>query len=164
MNNQFHDEIRKHIKQHGVFTVAILPDGMNPELDIIDNDTNTMFGNSSDACIYTVGQKTRNRPDLLIKCGPGFGTCLYDASRVKRNVLNAGFLINHLAKTWNDQSPLKEGDICEDRDHNMYVVVQYQMLCEIDLDHKLRIMVHATNYYGNNNYNVLVLDPIGLKQ
>lgn len=164
INEELHSLMRDHINQVGVFTVAMLPEGVNEDFEVIDIDTKTHFGNSDDACIYTVGLRKLGRPDILVKCGPGYGTCLYDTTRIKQNVINAGRLISHLFRTWNDASPLKNGDICEDRTHNIYVVVKHESLSKLDLDYKKRIMKYTTDYYGDINYNILVLDPIGLKQ
>lgn len=154
-------EIRRHIAAYGVSLLAIsdaAPCQMCGETPC-ERHVEGALSELEDGFVYSVGHRERQRPDLLVFCGP----TPYEAPLSKEALLQrmqaAGALINFLVAHW-DESPVLPGHLCTDSEGREYRVLDTPDLLATARD---QLTVQAGVYYGTEDYELLVLTPVSLQ-
>jgi hypothetical protein len=109
----------------------------------------------STSFIYTIGHQERQRPDLLIT-PMGEKNEVVSPEEANRRMMAAGNLINYLVDNW-ETNPIKAGDTAEDALGRHYKIVDDKRADKKEVFKQYTIQ--ASNYYGHDNYSVLVLLP-----
>ena len=159
-NPEFLAGVRKGIKDVGVFLLAIsdsVPCCECGHSNCNEHAEATQYDKPEDGFVYSIGHRERNRPDFVIFCGPAPQENAFSRESLNQQMFEAAQLINYLVQNW-DKKPVRPGEHCGTRDGRLYQVLDNPDLIKLA---KSEFMVQAGNYYGNDDYGVLALIPVG---
>lgn len=150
-------DIRRNIKLYGVALRAISDAapcqscGDTP----CEPHAKGAFTELEDGFVYSIGHRERNRPDLVVLCGPTPGEPALDQAGLVNRMQEAATLINYLVSRWGEH-PVLPGQRCADSDGRVYRVLSS---AEVVSAAKDELTVQAGVYYGTEDYELLVLMP-----
>lgn len=144
-NVNFLNNIQNGIKSHGVYLMGVTDR---------DKDSDPWTG----GYLYTIGHKERQRPDLVL--------VVYhkDKDSVSEKVVEERFraahiLLNSLVKHW-ETAPVLAGHTAQDEQG-----ILYKIHAESEFDKSFKeFTIQASNYYGTEDYPLLILMPVGYVQ
>lgn len=144
-NEKFLTDIKNGIASHGVYMMGV-------------TDRETDADRLTTGYIYTIGHQERSRPDimLLLYCKDK-DTVTEDV--VQKRFRSAAYLINYIVDHW-DTEPLIAGHTAQDQSGILYQVHDES---EFESDFK-EFTFQASNYYGRDEYPLLILMPTGYVQ
>lgn len=150
-------EIRRHIAAYGVSLLAISDAAPCQKCGATPcaKHTEGEFSELEDGFVYSVGHHERQRPDLLVLCGPTPDEPAMNRDAMLARMQAAGALINYLVAHW-DESPVLPGHRCHDHDGREYRVLDTPALVATAKD---QMTVQAGVYYGTEDYALIVLMP-----
>lgn len=144
-NTKFLADIKNGIANYGVFMLAI-------------TDRDTDADRLTSGYIYTIGHQERQRPDIML--------VLYckDKDTVTEELVMKRFgagqrLINSIVEHW-DTDPLLAGHTAQD---SMGILYKAHDESEFTSNFK-EFTFQASNYYGREEYPLLILMPTGYVQ
>lgn len=159
-NREFLAAIQKGIQDVGVYLLAIsdsVPCTLCGRAECQDHGDARHYDNPEDGFVYSIGHRERGRPDLLVLCGPSPEENAFSRDDLNQQMREAAQLINYLVKNW-DQKPVKPTEYCGTSHGRIYQAIDDP---ELTAQAKEEFTVQAGNYYGADDYAVLVLIPVG---
>lgn len=154
LNDEMRRRIAADIQQFGVFLFGI----SEGACDICSGARcaahagSALYRNPDDAFVYTVGQHTRSRPEIVVLVGPTPGEPAADNETVQTEMRGVSLIINHMVKNW-DTKPLREHHTLTSATGRSYVVVPTLL---IPPTAKEVLTAQTTEYYGHERYEILV--------
>ena len=154
------DTIQATIDKFGVCLVAVSDaahcEACGPDTTCRSHAAAT-YTEMDDGFVYTIGHQARNRPDLVILCGP---TPVEETPMPRDELVThleaAADLLNHLVSNWDDH-PVLPGQRCADASGRRYMVdaspegVAYA---------KQALALGTVDFYGSDRFGMLVLVPM----
>lgn len=152
-------EIDRHIAQAGVslraVSDAVACDSCGQ--DLCASHAELLSTEPDDGFVYSIGHRLRGRPDLVVLCGQGLKEeTPVDHMTILHRMNEAADLVNYLVSKW-DTDPVLPEQTCADGDGFAYVVMN---LPNLVTQAKREWTLQASEYYGDENYELLVLMPI----
>lgn len=150
-------DIKRNIKRCGVSLLAVSDAAPCEACGDTPCETHLKgaFTEPEDGFVYSIGHRERNRPDLVVLCGPVPGEPAFDQAALVHRMQEAGALINYLVSRWGEH-PVKPGQRCADSDGRIYRVFSSPEVVSAAKD---ELTVQAGVYYGTEDYELLVLMP-----
>lgn len=111
-----------------------------------------------DECfVYTIGHRLRGRPDLVMLCGPSPDDPVALPADLQLEMNEAAGLINYMVEHWSE-NPVLPGQTCGTGTGRIYQVLDR---AEAVAQAKRDLTLQAGEYYGDQDYALLVLVPVG---
>ena len=157
-NKAFLEAIEKGIAEKGIFLVAV---GDVGECAACGGDAcgcaGREFGEMKDGFVYTIGHRKLGRPDMVFLCGPRPGEEAFSARELREEMMDCAGTCNWLSANW-EKAPLLEGQTVMTAGGRIYLASARE---ELVAGAKEGITVQAGNYYGDSDYGLLALVPVG---
>jgi hypothetical protein len=152
----FLNKIRTGIERNGVYLIAtsILVD----DEEEIDPNQKSECTELDDAFVYSVGHREHGRPDLLLLCGPCSGEIAINKEETEKRLEAAASLLVSLVSQWDDE-PVLPDEACMDRNDRVYTVRDSSIDKASDWEIKHHLTTQTTEYYGDVEYDLLLLIP-----
>lgn len=151
MNKSDYDKIQQEIDS-GIVSLFYISKAMDTDCDI------DSFSNLIDGYVYTVGNKHRNCPDIIVFTGPKeTGTPINKEVMIDR-INDAASLIAYCSNNW-EKKPLSENVVYKTGSKKYGWTIQLFSDTELINDTKRLFMHKANEFYGTLNYDVIVIVP-----
>lgn len=148
------DEERKDFDNAlGHNAVAILTLLNLPE----DRPHNDLITAEDSGCVYTLGHRLHDRPEILGFAGPMEGEKAYTIGKLSESVLDLGRRVDKAVARWPDK-PFIVGKTIKTKLGRRYLVSQPSP--EEAIKHKKGLIYTVGQYYGTDDYDLLLLTPI----
>lgn len=158
-NEHYQQQIEAGIRDYGVFLQAVSNACTCAECGSDPQHTHGDAGYSDieDGFIYTIGHRARRRPDLVALCGPKPGEPPMTAGELWTQIQQLGGLINYMVAHWQEK-PVLAGQHCATDNGRIYQVIDHPGAVAHAIS---TLTIQASNYYGTEDYPLLVLLPSG---
>lgn len=150
-------KIDADINSFGVFLLSVSEGACTScgTVGCIGHADRVVYHGPEEAFVYTIGQHTRQRPEIVVMCGPMPTEDPCEDALVQVELRGIAMLINHIVKNW-ETKPLREQQTMASPSGRRYLVLPKELVPKTA---KETMTVQAANYYGHDQYDILVAIP-----
>ena len=156
MSNETTDpRIKDAIDKFGIAMICILPNTTCSCSEDLSHEHVLVYDKLEAGYVYTVGHREHNRPDIVAYCGPGNGESMLTGPEIETNIHDVATTINRIVKHWSE-NPVRSGNTVLTDKGRVYIVQDNkEALAACKFEHTVK----ATEYYGDDNYELLFMIP-----
>ena len=149
--------VEEAIETSGVYMIAVSDiapsETSDPAGEHVPADGSILYDKIQDAFVYTVGHHEKNRPELIVFCGPAPGEPPVRGEVLQERIEAGASLLRLMVENW-EANPVLVGQIAEDYQERIYTIFE-----EDDPAFKDNLMFQCIRYYKHDDFDVLVIYP-----